>query len=84
MSIERDELHRLIDQLPESEVMPAFRYLRYLKDLGEDPMLKKLAESPVDDEPESDEESEGAHHARQEARQGRLFTDDDLERELGL
>ncbi|WP_040289005.1 hypothetical protein [Alicyclobacillus hesperidum] len=84
MSIQRDELHRLIDQLPDSEVTPALRYLRYLRDLGEDPLMKQLSKAPLDDEPESPGEREGADQARQEMQQGQLFTNEELERELGL
>lgn len=83
MGIQRDELHRLILQLPDSEVAPALRYLRYLRDLGEDPLLKKLMSAPPDDEPETEEERAGAEQARKELQTGNVLTTEEFERELG-
>ncbi|WP_062309851.1 hypothetical protein [Alicyclobacillus sendaiensis] len=84
MRVDREELHRLIDQLPDSEVAPALRYLRYLRDLGEDPLLKKLMSASADDEPETEEEQAGAEQARKELQTGNVLTTEELERELGL
>ncbi|WP_026961625.1 hypothetical protein [Alicyclobacillus herbarius] len=79
MRVEREELHRLIDQLPDSEVAPALRYLRYLRDLGEDPLLKKLTSAPADDEPETEGERTGAEQARRELKTGNVLTTEELE-----
>ncbi len=32
--IAREELHRLVDELPEGELLPAERFLEYLRDRG--------------------------------------------------
>ena len=48
--------------------MSAERYLRYLREFVEDPLLKKLRSAPIDDEPETEEEKklyDGALRRRQ-------------------
>ena len=51
----KDDLHRLVDELPEEELHGAKRYLEYLRNMG-DPVLRALREAPIDDEPSSPEE----------------------------
>lgn len=53
----REELHGLVDALPESEVVAARRYLEYLRDLGSAP----FADLP-------DEERERLHAVLRESR----------------
>ncbi len=52
----KESLHKLVDQLPESELPAAKRFLEYLRDAGSDPFLRALAAAPVDDEPVTDED----------------------------
>lgn len=61
----REEVHRIIDELPENEIHAARRFLEYLRSLG-DPVLRALAEAPEDDEPETEEERAAVAKARQE------------------
>ncbi len=84
MNMEREEMHRLIEQLPESEIKPALRYLRYLRELGEDELLKKLMSAPIDDEPETEEELNGLRQARRELGSGDILSTEELKRELEL
>jgi hypothetical protein len=63
----RDTLHRLIDELPESELTAAERFLNYLLATA-DPVLQALLEAPPDDEPETEEERQAVHEAREELR----------------
>ena len=65
MSAARADLHRLVDQLPETEVPAARRVLESLKD-GADPVLRSLIEAPIDDEPEEPDEKEAVDRARSE------------------
>ena len=65
----REELHRLVDELPESERHAARRFLEYLRNLG-DPVLRSLMEAPEDDESTSPEEDKGAKEAWQEYLRG--------------
>ena len=80
----RDDLRRLVDQLPEEEVDAARRYLQYLLLLGNDPVLASALAAPLDDEPETDEERAAVEGARADVAAGRMRTDEELRRELGL
>jgi hypothetical protein len=72
----RDTLHRLIDELPESELTDAERFLHYLR-ATTDPVLRALIEAPLDDEPETEKERQAVHEARDELARG------EVRRELG-
>ena len=61
----REDLHRLIEELPEGEVQSAGRYLEYLRNLS-DPLVSLLLEAPEDEEETTDEEDEAASEAWQE------------------
>ena len=60
-----DGLRRLLDELPESELYAAWRYLKYLRDTA-DPVLRAFLEAPEDDEPETEEERAAVEEAREE------------------
>ena len=57
----KEDLHRLVDELPEKELPVAKRYLEYLRNMG-DPVLRSFMEAPEDDE----EETAMIEEARQE------------------
>ena len=64
----KDTLHRLVDELPDSEVQAAKRFLEFLRTLG-DPVLRAFLTAPEDDElltPEEVAESDMAWRAYQE------------------
>jgi hypothetical protein len=74
----RDELHRLLDQIPDSEIATAHRFLRTLVD----PVMLSLLNAPFDDEPVTDSERAAVETARREAGTG---TDhDEVLKEFGL
>ena len=54
----RDELHRLVDELPEEERHAARRYLEYLRNTGSD-RPRPETEEPAGVKPATGEESEG-------------------------
>ena len=58
----REELHSLLDQIPDSEVSAVRRFLRSLLD----PVTLSLLNAPCDDEPETDEERAAVQAARRE------------------
>ena len=78
----RDSLHRLIDELQEAELAAAERFLHYLR-ATTDPVLRALLEAPPDDEPETEEERQAVHEAREELAQGDVRTLEEVRRELG-
>ena len=61
----KDDLHHLIDDLPDAEVHAAGRYIQFLQN-SRDPFMQALMDAPFDDEPQTDEELEGANEAWQE------------------
>ena len=69
----RNDLYRLIDSLPESEIQAARRFLEYLRD-SRDPVLTALLSAPEDDEPETDEERASVSEARQDIQAGRVVS----------
>jgi len=78
----RDSLHRLIDALPESELAATERFLHDLR-ATTDPVLRALLEAPLDDEPETMEERQAVHEAREELARGEVRTLEEVRRELG-
>ena len=77
----KDELHRLVDELPQRELQGAKRFLEYLRNMG-DPVLRALSEAPEDDEPTTPEEDEGAEEARQEYLRGAGISMEEAKRDL--
>ena len=55
----RDELHKLVDHIPEADVAAARKILRSLMD----PVELSLLAAPADDEPETEEEREAVEKA---------------------
>ncbi len=51
VTVEKRQLHRLIENLPPEQIQAALRYLNYL---SADPMLLSLLNAPTDDEPYTD------------------------------
>ena len=82
--VAREELHELIDQLPERELPAVRSYLRYLAEMAQDPILRKLVNAPIDDEPETDEERKAVEEAKKALEDGRVLSDKQMARELGL
>ena len=46
----KEKFHRLVDELPEGEVLPAERFLEYLRKRASDPVLRAFIEAPLVDE----------------------------------
>lgn len=75
----KEALHGLIDQLPDYALAEAERYLATLRD---DPMLQALMAAPLDDEPTTPEEDEGAREAWGEYLRGKYVSVDEAKRDL--
>lgn len=75
----RDELHHLINELPESELQAARRFLEYLCD---DAVMKMLREAPEDDEPTSAEEDQAAEEGWREYQAGKARPWEAVRKEL--
>ncbi len=67
----KERLHRLVDELSQSEVAAAERYLEYVRFMGGDRVLRALLKTP-DDEPEAEEELAAVVEAEVDLHQGRV------------
>jgi hypothetical protein len=76
----QEQLHRLVDELPESELEAGERYLAYLQTTGSSPLLRALIEAPYDDEPVTPEDAAAIDEA---VARGGVVSDSELQRELG-
>ena len=79
----KDELHRLVDQLPESQIETAARDLRELCAAG-DPVLRALLTAPSDDEPLTAEDRAAIAEGWDAYRAGDVVSLEEVKRELGL
>ncbi|MDI6773635.1 MAG: hypothetical protein QME77_13765 [bacterium] len=77
----REQLHRLVDELPESRAGAAEKLLRALKaGASIDPVDLALTIAPEDDEPETPEEAAAVQEARGESE---TIPHDEVLRRLG-
>lgn len=79
----KQQLHALVDLLPESELETARRVLEGLRATA-DIAGYSLDDAPLDDEPESEGERAVVAEARADAAAGRVYSHDEVKRELGL
>ncbi len=77
----KEELHQLVDQLPDPEVPVAGRFLEYLRDVG-DPLLSSLRRARPDDEPVTEADRGALREGREAVRQGTLVSNEELRRQL--
>ncbi len=77
----KDELHRLIDELPEDELPGAKRYLEYLRNMG-DPVLRAFMEAPMDDETETEQEQAVVAEAYRDLADGHVVPFDEIKLEF--
>lgn len=77
---ERERLRALVDNLPEQEVHVALRFVEYLRETEEDPVVKALREAPPDDEPVTEEDLKVLEEAWEDVRQGRVVSHEEVQR----
>jgi hypothetical protein len=67
-----DELHRLLDSLPESEIHAAKRFLEFLhsRSSAADPILHAFEMAPLDDEPFTEADEAAVRRARDDVARG--------------
>jgi hypothetical protein len=79
----REELHGLVDDLSDHDLPTAKRFLAYLRNIR-DPLIRKMVEAPYDDEPLTEEDIAALDEAWEDVAAGRLVSDEEVKRELGL
>jgi hypothetical protein len=82
MTDPRQQAHQLIDQLPETQISALVGLLEAIVD----PVAAALRNAPVDDEPETEDEKQGAAEARDwiARRDGKGIPHGEAMRSLGL
>ncbi len=81
MEITREDLHKLVDYLPECEWEVSYWVLlAHLKQ--HDPLLWRLMTAPEDDEEETEEERIAVEEALEDVRAGRLISQEEIEERL--
>ncbi len=81
MSVKED-VHRLVDELPDNELLEAQRYLQSLIAKEHDSLRHALMHSPLDDEPSTPEEDASDAEGWQEYLRGETRDWDDIQAEL--
>ena len=78
----RDRLRALVDDLPDSEVHAALRFMEYLRHSEDDPVLSALRNAPPDDEPLTDEDRAALEEAWDDVRHGRTIPHEEVRRRV--
>ncbi|OFW77949.1 MAG: hypothetical protein A2201_13455 [Alicyclobacillus sp. RIFOXYA1_FULL_53_8] len=84
MNLEREELHRILDEIPEGKLPVVRKYLKNVRDATDDPVRRAVENAPLDDEPETEEEIQAVEESKADIRTGRTLSNVELKRELGL
>ena len=81
----REQIHALIDELPDSELGPLAEILasRRANGTGDDPLLDAIANASEDDEPLTREDEQAISEGQADIANGRLKSLQDIKRELG-
>lgn len=79
---QREHLYALVATLPDGELTPATRFLEYLRDRREDPVLTALARAPFDDEPLSEDDLQALEEALADRAAGRVFSHEEVRRSV--
>lgn len=74
-------MHRLGDELPDSELHSAGQFLEYLGNTG-DPLVGKLMEAPYSEEPETEEERVAMAEGYEDIAAGRFLSHEEVRRRL--
>jgi predicted transcriptional regulator len=77
--VTKAELHRIVDELDDVELVAAARLLARLR---EDPFMAALEAAPDDDEPLTDEDREAIARGLEEHRTGKTVPWEEVRREL--
>jgi hypothetical protein len=77
----REEIHKLVDELPESQLDPL---VEYIVSRGQDPLIRRLDSALPEDEEISSEEEAAAAEGRADIAAGRTVPLAEIKREFGL
>jgi hypothetical protein len=77
----KEKLRHAIDELTEAEAADTLDYLARRRE-PRDKLGELLAAAPIDDEPTTPEEDEGAREAREQIARGEVFSAEQIKREI--
>jgi hypothetical protein len=77
----RQQLHQVLDQVPDDQLFAALRFLEFLK---ADPVTLAILNAPLDDEPYTEEEQREDAEANAAFERGEGIPMEDIKREFGL
>ncbi|MFN7937657.1 MAG: hypothetical protein U0R19_30285 [Bryobacteraceae bacterium] len=77
----RDTLHDLVNRIPEEELPAATRFLEYLT---VSPAYRAALSATLDDEPVTEGDARAIGAAREDIRQGRVISHEEILDEFGL
>ena len=87
MSANREELHRMIDNLPEQETLAVKRFIEFiLSNAGKNlrTLSEHLADPMYDDEPLTETEKKAIEDAEEDIKAGRTQSLEEVMKELGI
>lgn len=77
----KEKLRHAIEALSEAEAQDALGFIAQRRN-GRDALSELLDAAPVDDEPTTPDEDDGAREARDELARGDVFSAEDIKREV--
>lgn len=85
MSVQKEELYRLIDALPEKEIAAAKRFLEFLViQPDEESWDEFLKNPPIDDEPLTEDDLRDIEEGEKAIAEGKVKSWEQVKREYGL
>lgn len=79
---DRQELHTLVDELPEPELAAARRFLEYLRQQPSDSLRVALDAAPLDDEPVTEDDLAAIREGFDEQARGETVSHEEVKRLL--
>jgi len=77
----KEKLRHVVEELSEAEAQDALGFIAQRRS-GRDTLSELLDSAPVDDEPTTPDEDDGAREAREELARGEVFSAEDIKREI--
>ena len=79
--VKRAQIHKLLKDLPDDELPSVELFIKFL--MTRDQMFLTLAAAPWEDEVITEEEEAAVEEAREEVRQGKVVSDEEMWHQLG-
>lgn len=84
MNTLKAELHSLVDMLPEHSAAVVKKCMEFMLKEQDDVVIRAFINAPEDDEPTTTEDLAAIAEAREDIKAGRVFSLDEVKRDLGI